>query len=655
MVTALLLLSLFADAPQVFVDILGSPAPGYFLVSGIRPDSIGFVDNSGRFILSQAAGPNTNMQPAPNGGFTYFDGAIRGYVLVDASLQKRDTVQISPPYATDFHEGYLATNGRWIVLGTEIRTMDLSNIVVGGDPSAQVIGAVIQEIDTNGTVTFQWNSLDHIQVSEATADIDLTHNRVDYFHANAVVLDATGNFLVSSRNTDQLINIDRSTGSVRWRLGGSAARKNDFVFVNDTSSDGFRGFSHQHTPIVTRDGEILLFDNGVLRPRPVSRAVAYRLDLQRKTATRTWEYIHPSQPLSGTMGSVQELPNGHILIGWGTTSNGLVATEVDRSGMIHTEIRSTDQLDYPYRVYKAPIGMIAVTKTLQTQDLVYFSDDDSSARAAIIPEPLVAPEVVSVHYHHVIPHAISFRDSTPCEILPARWIFQRSGVEGNSLSLMFDVRGTLAAREASAVDVFHRPLEGTGSFVDVGSFVPKQGTFIGIRNAQPGEYVIGSRFCRNPAPLLPENMAQQMTTDVPLTWTRSIASDGYEVEVSTVSDFSANDDRLIRTAQPDTVIRSLQPNTTYFWRVRVVRPPEVGPWSAPWQFTTRLTSHIVDGSFNRYLPIGSTVIVYDLLGNILAHQEIIHEDDQLRYDTTSGVVYFVAILPNGQIRRFMRR
>ena len=127
------------------------------------------------------------------------------------------------------------------------------------------------------------------------------------------------------------------------------------------------------------------------------------------------------------------------------------------------------------------------------------------------------------------------------------------------------------------------------------------------------------------------------------------------MEVSRVFDFSANDDRLVRTSQPDTVIRSLQPNTTYFWRVHVVRPPEVGPWSSPWQFTTRFTSHIVDGSSDENLPVGSTAIVYDLLGNIIARQEIIHEDDQLRYYVSSGVVCIVAILPNGQIRRFMRR
>lgn len=655
MITALLLLSLLADVPQVLIDVPGSPAPGYFLISGIRSDSIGFIDNSGRFVLGQAAGPNTNMQPSPRGGYTYFDGSIRSYILVDASLQKRDTFQISQPFTTDFHEGYLGAHGRFIVLGSEIRTMDLSSIVVGGDTSAQVIGAVIQEIDTNGTVTFQWRSLDHIAVSEATADIDLTHNRVDYFHANAVVVDADDNILVSSRNTDQIIKVDRSTGAVLWRLGGSASRSNDFTFVDDTGVDGFHGFSHQHTPIITRNGEILLFDNGVLRSRPVSRAVAYRLDQTRKTATRTWEYVHPTQPLSGTMGSVQELPNGHILIGWGTTSNGLVATEVDRSGMIHAEIRSTDQLDYPYRVYKAPIGMTAVTKTLQTQDLVYFRSGDSSARAAIVPESTVNPEVVTIHYHHVVPHAISFRDSTPCEIIPARWILQRPDGGANILSMMFDMQGTLAAREPSAIDVYHRPIEGIGGFSDAGSFVSLQGTLIGIHNAQPGEYVVGTRICRDPVQLLPENMTQQTSPDVLLTWTRAIAADGYEVEVSTVSDFSAHEDMLLRVGRSDTLLRSLQPNTTYYWRVRVVRPPEAGRWSSSRWFTTATSSDVENTESENPFPVGSTIMIYDLLGNILARQQIIDEVEQQEYHATRGLVCVVVTLPDGRVRRFLRQ
>ncbi len=75
------------------------------------------------------------------------------------------------------------------------QTVNMEKFVTGGNPNATVTGAIIQELDTNGNVVFQWNSIDHIGISDTNQD--LTAASIDYIHTNAVELDADNNILIS--------------------------------------------------------------------------------------------------------------------------------------------------------------------------------------------------------------------------------------------------------------------------------------------------------------------------------------------------------------------------------------------------------------------------------------------------------------------------
>jgi len=70
---------------------------------------------------------------------------------------------------------------------------------------------------------------------------------------------------------------------------------------------------------IRRDnGNILLFDNGNLHPVQASRAAEYQLDEQAMTATLVWEYRRNPDVFAPSRGSVQRLPNGNTIIGWGS-------------------------------------------------------------------------------------------------------------------------------------------------------------------------------------------------------------------------------------------------------------------------------------------------------------------------------------------------
>jgi hypothetical protein len=650
----LLLLSLLITDTPLTVVTTGSRAPGYFMVSGIDQDSACLIDNSGVAVHRIHAGPNINQRPTPYGGFTYFDGLLSAYVLVNSELRKTDTFRVTPPYKTDFHEGYQTRGRRYIVLGVDMRTMDMSQTIQGGSESAVVLGAVIQEFDRRGRLTFEWRSLDHIHPTEATHDIDLLHNRIDYIHANAIALDSAGDFLLSCRNLDQIIKISRSSGSIVWRLGGSSAVRNDFTFTNDTVS-GYVGFSHQHTPILTKQGEILLFDNGNLKSDQRSRVVAYRLDQTLMTATKTWEYQPLEIVFSATMGSVQELSNGNILIGWGTTQNGLVATEVDRNGTVHTEIRSTQQLDFPYRVTKAPVGMTVVTKTMVDNLPQIFSDLDSTTKVVVHAQQLSRPQDITVERHPYPPHELMFIDSTPCEVFPERWVIGYDSHVGNIYSGYFDVSRSMAEEDPSAARVFWRPEEGTGVFRQLRSEPVEASATVRVKSLPPGEYALGSIYCENPSLLYPFNNEQSSATTTQLKWTGAIGAEGYEMELSTSPEFTT-DVVFLRTQRPDTTIRFLQPTTTYYWHVRVIRPPEVGKWTQTWTFTTMTPSTVpLDGNVAE-LPVGTLVVVYDVLGNEIARETIVREHQPLASNVEDKLLLLVATTPSGAtLRRVINR
>lgn len=92
----------------------------------------------------------------------------------------------------------------------------MDTIVQGGDSATVVTGNIIQGLDQNKNVIFQWRSWDHFQITDATPDIDLTAHTIDYVHCIAVELDDDGNILISSRHINEITKINIQTGDIIW-------------------------------------------------------------------------------------------------------------------------------------------------------------------------------------------------------------------------------------------------------------------------------------------------------------------------------------------------------------------------------------------------------------------------------------------------------
>lgn len=243
------------------------------------------------------------------------------YYFMDSSYVVTGSVKTGNGYNMDAHDMVLMDNGHYLLMSYDPQIVDMSQYVIGGNPNATVIGLVIQEVDINETVYFQWRSWDYFQITDATDDINLLGNSIDYVHGNAFAFDLDGNILLSSRHLDEITKIDYETGDIIYRFG-LLSENNQFIINDDPL-----GFTHQHDVRVLPNGNITIFDNGNLHPSQFSQALEYSIDEITKTATRVWYYQNDPYVFGAATGSYRRAENGNNLIGWGSTWP-LAATEI---------------------------------------------------------------------------------------------------------------------------------------------------------------------------------------------------------------------------------------------------------------------------------------------------------------------------------------
>ncbi len=340
----------YSVAPQLTVSISNNPSPGQLFLTNNRnmtySSHIIIANNDGTQYYNRDLASNVfDFKRQPNGLMTYFHSFTNKFYAEDSLYNKVDSFYCGNGYITDVHELKVLNNGHALLMSYDPQPVDMSVIVPGGNPNATVTGLIIQEIDENKNVVFQWRSWDHFSIVDAI-HVNLTAAFVDYVHGNAIELDNDGNLMISSRHLSEITKISRTTGEMIWRMGGV---NNQFTFVNDTLP-----FKYQHDIRRISNGNITLYDNGNFRPPLFSRAVEYQLDEVNKIATLVWEYRNTPVIYGSSQGSVQRLRNGNTLIGWGSTSPTM--SEVTPSGEIALQM-SLPQGTVSYRVFRDEVNL----------------------------------------------------------------------------------------------------------------------------------------------------------------------------------------------------------------------------------------------------------------------------------------------------------
>ena len=322
-------------AGRIFLSIIPGPAP----LAGLMTTDEN--SNPSLYLATQVA---TDFVLQPNGEMTYF-GIDNLYYGIDSLGNTLHTYGTTNGVITDGHELIVKNDGSYTLLGTSKTSQNLSN--VGGLDSAVIQGGVIQTFDSTGNLVFEWRGIDHYNVQDDIQPGDITSRAlpiIDFEHANSIDIDSDGNYLLSNRNLSEITKIDGKTGDIIWRFGGN---HNQFTLIGDTL-----GISCQHYARWLKNGDILLFDNGVYHPVQESRAVEFYLDTNTMTATLKWQFRHSPAAFSYVEGNAERLDNGNTFIGWGSEIS-VSATEVDSNGTVVYEMdlpatSSYRALKYPY-------------------------------------------------------------------------------------------------------------------------------------------------------------------------------------------------------------------------------------------------------------------------------------------------------------------
>ncbi|HEY3961406.1 MAG TPA: arylsulfotransferase family protein [Gaiellaceae bacterium] len=306
--------------PRVTVLHGGDTANGLlFMAPSEGPGQRGtlIADDTGEPVwFHPTSSPAMNFRPAVYQGrpvLTWWQGSTAHglgdgtHIVVDRSYRELLRFPAGHGLPSDLHELQLTPQGTALVTSYQDTNADLT--AFGGARNGRVIGGIVQELElATGKVLFEWRSLDHVALDESHAKLQ---DPWDYFHVNSIDVAADGNLIVSARNTWGVYKLDRSTGNMLWRLGG---KRSDFAL-----GPGVR-FAWQHDAREHDDGRTLtLFDDGA-RPQveKQSRALVLALDERNMRAALARSYTHQPSVLAVALGSMQVLPNGNVLVGWGT-------------------------------------------------------------------------------------------------------------------------------------------------------------------------------------------------------------------------------------------------------------------------------------------------------------------------------------------------
>lgn len=334
--------------PAMNVTTNTNPEDGFLFLSNFgvviqyTPHLIITTKNAVPYAYMQLPANGLDFKKQPNGNLTYYSSLKRKFYELRPDFSLLDSFYCGNGYSTDEHELLHLLNGHTLLMCYDVQVVNMSQYVTGGDTAASVTGLVLQELDENKNVIFQWRSWDHFLVTDAWHE-NLTAHEIDYVHCNAIDVDNDDNLLISSRHMDEITKINRTTGDIIWRFGG---KNNQFTVLNDSLQ-----FNYQHAVRRISNGNITIYDNGVFRFPPFSRAVEYSLDEQNKTAARVWEYRNTPSTFGMAMGYVQRLPGGNTLISWGSTTP--TVTEVTPTGIKVFEMSMVSYM-YSYRVFKFP-------------------------------------------------------------------------------------------------------------------------------------------------------------------------------------------------------------------------------------------------------------------------------------------------------------
>lgn len=391
------------DFPALVTQVSESSQmePGYTLidcfrraVDDLRPNYTMIVDGAGE-VVWYSTKCSSAFRQLVNGNLFYRIG--NAMTEVDLLWNQKKFVPLQIP-GTGVHHDYLRTPmGTYLSLtGESVQVADFPTSET--DPLAPAAPAAVRdepvvEFLPDGSLRNEWFLSDLIDPTRiGYLSLVPRPEGYDWVHANAVTHDPSDDsVLVSIRHQDAVVKFSRQTGELIWILGPHdnwSSQSQPYLLL--PTGTPFRWQYHQHAPMITGDGTLLLFDNGNYRASPFdgnpqvpdsanfSRAVEYEVDEAAMTVRQVWEYgENVGETLySGFICDADWMPaTGNVLITFGAVSyaGGVSSTDLGL-GLTHTRIIEVTHDAVADRVFDLQIydptgGQITIYRSERIPDL----------------------------------------------------------------------------------------------------------------------------------------------------------------------------------------------------------------------------------------------------------------------------------------------
>lgn len=592
------------DLPQPSLIMKNEPAPGgIFLSPFITGPAVGKYANYLMIVDTNCSVVSFGEVPYPgfmgyhfkaesNGLLSYLAryGQLGNANLMDTSYNisysLKDTAN---PYkrVKYFANFNLLPNGNILTARYDFQYIDMSKHVDGGEPNAAILQCVIQELDKDKNVIFQWRSMDYVPVE--LTQLNYLAPAIEYFHPNSMVYDMDGNIMISARNLNSIIKINRNTGEVMWMLGGKA---NEFTFIDEHEENAPNYFSFQHDIRRLPNGNITIFDNGVQHEPPYSRGVEYELDEENKTCKLVWEYEHEDDIYAAQHGSCQRLNNGNTIIGWGTYSrDGLTAlTEVHPDNTKAFEILFPEgvqsQFIYKYDWPPCPVIADIEKRELFEKNTYDFNSKDERTGIKIKCDLLDAfiYNRFSITKYDCSPLNPEFEGRSPI-VYPYRFLINTEEITSMEVKAYISLEDYPYIHYPEMTFIYFREKEGEGTFEPlITEYDPENNELITTINSD-GEFVLAMPdepdVPMSPIIHFPEdNYRPDQSNPVDFSWTPRGYFTSSTVRIAMDVEFK----NIVKDTTTDLIeyhFTEFSENTDYYWQVRSNNEAGEGEWSSP--------------------------------------------------------------------------
>ena len=318
-------------------------APGYALYS---------PDHSKKFLLLNLDGEIVHEWPAWTSHFGYL--LPNGHLLLDTEFSPQREIGVVE----------LDWNGKevWFCpsqVHHDFQRLDNGNTMILCQREADkpeicpktLLSSYLIEVTPQGKIVWEWHSEEHIEELKRLTGQKFPLTNPDWTHSNTVqVLPETpasrdgrfqpGNVMVSHRNLDTALVIEKKTGQIVWAWGPGTLDK-------------------QHATIILPNGHMICFDNGTAR----KWSAVWEVEPIGGKIVWSYQGDPPSSFFASALSNAQRLPNGNTFICSGSKPDHGRLFEVTPQGRIVWDFQNpyaeyAEGEKIVYRAYKYPPEMI---------------------------------------------------------------------------------------------------------------------------------------------------------------------------------------------------------------------------------------------------------------------------------------------------------